>query len=86
MHAVNIIYIYLNIYLFQLPVLPVSLATFPPTHPFRYSCSLCIHSLLHTFVQVLSAWGEKCSGCTSKTDYVNRINELRHKYEGKDEL
>jgi len=29
---------------------------------------------------VLSQWGEKCNGCTSKTDYIKRIEELMPKY------
>merc|ERR1712194_195288 len=29
---------------------------------------------------VLQSWGEKCNGCTSKADYVKRIEELMPKY------
>jgi len=35
---------------------------------------------------VLSQWGEKCTGCTSKADYVKRIEELKPKYAAKAEL
>ena len=29
---------------------------------------------------VLSSWKEKCNGCTSKADYIKRIEELKPKY------
>jgi len=35
---------------------------------------------------VLSQWGEKCNGCTSKADYVKRIEELMPKHAKKKEL
>ncbi len=29
---------------------------------------------------VLQQWGEKCNGCSSKQDYINRIEELKPKH------
>ena len=36
--------------------------------------------------KVLGGWNEKCEGCTSKDDYIRRINELRSKHAPKEEL
>uniref|UniRef100_A0A1I7ZCS5 Mesencephalic astrocyte-derived neurotrophic factor homolog n=1 Tax=Steinernema glaseri TaxID=37863 RepID=A0A1I7ZCS5_9BILA len=30
--------------------------------------------------KILESWGEVCKGCTEKTDFVARINELKPKY------
>eukprot|EP00462_Mataza_sp_D1_P004083 CAMPEP_0175107578 /NCGR_PEP_ID=MMETSP0086_2-20121207/12012_1 /TAXON_ID=136419 /ORGANISM="Unknown Unknown, Strain D1" /LENGTH=128 /DNA_ID=CAMNT_0016384399 /DNA_START=161 /DNA_END=547 /DNA_ORIENTATION=- len=37
---------------------------------------------------ILSAWGETCKGCTAKSDFIRRIEELKPKYanKGKKEL
>ena len=36
--------------------------------------------------KILSTWGEKCQGCTSKAEYIDKINEVKHKYAIKEEL
>lgn len=30
--------------------------------------------------QIITDWGEKCNGCTSKADYIALINEVKHKH------
>lgn len=30
--------------------------------------------------KILSDWDESCDGCLEKTDYIKRIDELKHKY------
>lgn len=35
---------------------------------------------------ILEGWGETCSGCAEKSEFVAKINSLRSKYEGKSEL
>lgn len=30
--------------------------------------------------KILSNWDEDCEGCIEKTDYINRIEELKPKY------
>ena len=35
---------------------------------------------------VLTSWGESCKGCTAKSDFIKRIEELKPKYLKKEEL
>lgn len=30
--------------------------------------------------KILSDWDEECDGCLEKTDFIKRIEELKHKY------
>lgn len=30
--------------------------------------------------KILENWGEVCKGCTEKTDFITRINELKPKF------
>ncbi|MFH4973905.1 hypothetical protein AB6A40_000614 [Gnathostoma spinigerum] len=36
--------------------------------------------------KILEEWGESCKGCSEKSEYVARINELKAKYVSKSEL